>query len=315
MVVIMADLSVFSRIKSKEDFDRARQEFEMKKQLTNAQIMQAQKIGAGPAAVQEWQYYSNLGPEDQARYLQMKRSDQIMNLGNAMAVRNPTGGVSETYAVNLSPGDQPNVRNAQSYAAEQGKISAQLGGREGTAADVEARKAQAQGDAERRNKATESLISNSNTDLVINQLKEWNSQSPQAAFAEFTQPFRRLVPGTSEQEASVDLMRQARLDLAAPLAKQLGVNPTDKDFQASLDRIFDLNATRDSREKQINALAERLNAKKESDLSVMKTGGFSETPITQNMKEITIINPKTGEMLVIPEADFQAARKDGWMKK
>jgi hypothetical protein len=49
--------------------------------------------------------------------------------------------------------------------------------------------------------------------------------------------------------------------LAAPLAKQLGVNPTDKDFQASLDRIFDINASKSSRAAQIEALSNRIKSR------------------------------------------------------
>lgn len=39
----MADLSVFQRIRSKEDFDRERAEFDLRKQLAQAQIVKAQK--------------------------------------------------------------------------------------------------------------------------------------------------------------------------------------------------------------------------------------------------------------------------------
>jgi len=64
---------------------------------------------------------------------------------------------------------------------------------------------------------------------------------------------------TPEQATNMDLLKQNRLDLAAPLAKQLGVNPTDKDFQATLDRIFDANASKKSREEQIRNMINKTN--------------------------------------------------------
>ena len=76
----------------------------------------------------------------------------------------------------------------------------------------------------------------------------------------------------SKEAGQMDLLKQSRLDLAAPLAKQLGVNPTDKDFQASLERIVDVNATKSSREAQIRQLIKKIERRKE-----LKAKGF-ETP-------------------------------------
>ena len=49
-------------------------------------------------------------------------------------------------------------------------------------------------------------------------------------------------------------LRQLRLNLAAPLAKQLGVNPTDKDFENTLNQIFNENESKATRRAQINLL-------------------------------------------------------------
>ena len=66
-----------------------------------------------------------------------------------------------------------------------------------------------------------------------------------------------------EAATQMDLLKQNRLDLAAPLAKQLGVNPTDKDFQATLNRIFDENASKASRKAQIENLMKKIQRKQE----------------------------------------------------
>lgn len=106
----MADLSVFERLKSKQDYDRMEQEFRLRKQLARAELEKVQRIGTGPSAVQEWNYYNSLPREDQARYLQMKRADQIMNLGGEMSVRSPLGGIQETYKVTPKEVETPQFR-------------------------------------------------------------------------------------------------------------------------------------------------------------------------------------------------------------
>lgn len=73
------------------------------------------------------------------------------------------------------------------------------------------------------------------------------------------------IAGNKQQTTAFDLMKQNRLNLAAPLAKALGVNPTDKDFQATLERIVDVNATKQSREAQIKNLMMQIERRKSSN--------------------------------------------------
>jgi hypothetical protein len=42
-----------------------------------------------PANVQEWEYFNALSPDDQTRYINMKRSQQFLNLGDRFAQPNP----------------------------------------------------------------------------------------------------------------------------------------------------------------------------------------------------------------------------------
>lgn len=42
-----------------------------------------------PSNVQEWQYYSSLSPEDQSRYLLMKRSNTPLNIGTGFVTQDP----------------------------------------------------------------------------------------------------------------------------------------------------------------------------------------------------------------------------------
>lgn len=82
--------------------------------------------GASPSAVQEWEFFNRLDPQQQALYLEMKRNPQIMNLGGAMAVRSPGGGIGESYAVTPKPEDMPSFRGAQAAAVEGAKTDVQI---------------------------------------------------------------------------------------------------------------------------------------------------------------------------------------------
>lgn len=86
------------------------------------QISMMNKMGEQPSAVQEYEYYSKLPPDAQARYLNVKRASQIMNLGGQMSVYEPrTGGVSSTFEKTLPPQDTPAVKGAQTAAQEAAK--------------------------------------------------------------------------------------------------------------------------------------------------------------------------------------------------
>lgn len=112
------DLSVFGRIKTKADYDREAMEFDLKRQLAQAQIESAASGGDLPSNIQEWNAYNSMAPQDQERYLQMKRASQIMDLGGSIGVRSPTGGFSEMYQKTLPPQNQPTAVYAQEVAKQ-----------------------------------------------------------------------------------------------------------------------------------------------------------------------------------------------------
>lgn len=123
--------------------------------------------------------------------------------------------------------------------------------------------------ATREGEALEKYITDEQSMSTIADLRELNNSSPKGAYAGKTQFLRKLAPGTSEKEASIELMKQARLGMAAPLAKQLGVNPTDKDFQNTLDQIFDIDATREVRAMQIDALEKKIQIRQQSRQEIL----------------------------------------------
>lgn len=115
----MADLSVYDKLKTMSDY----QEINKQRALEN-QILKQKAAGNvdSPASVKEWNYYNQLAPQDQKRYIQMKRADQIMNLGGTMAVRGQQGGIMEQYAVTPKMTDMPEFQAQQESAKTEAKL-------------------------------------------------------------------------------------------------------------------------------------------------------------------------------------------------
>ena len=60
-----------------------------------------------PSAIQEYQYYAKLPPEEQARFLGVKRANQLANLGGTQAVIAPTGEITQQYQVTPKESETP----------------------------------------------------------------------------------------------------------------------------------------------------------------------------------------------------------------
>jgi hypothetical protein len=77
--------------------------------------------GSLPAAIQEYNFYSQLDEAGKANFLRVKRADMNLNLGGTQAVRSPAGGIIERYAVTPKPEDQPVFKAAQTAAVDTAK--------------------------------------------------------------------------------------------------------------------------------------------------------------------------------------------------
>lgn len=124
------DLSLFGKISTKQDFDRLDEEWRMKKALAQAELQKMRNAAATgadlPSNIQEWNAYQQMSPEDQTRYLQMKRADQVLNLGGQMAVRSPTGGIAESYTVSPRIVDMPDFQANVAGAEAAARLGEQL---------------------------------------------------------------------------------------------------------------------------------------------------------------------------------------------
>lgn len=95
------------------------QQQEMARQM---QIETKRASAVDPSSVREYQYFNSLPPEQKQRFMDLKRSQQIMNLGGTQAVYNPLdGGIRESFAVTPKPEQMPEFKGMQSQAVAQGK--------------------------------------------------------------------------------------------------------------------------------------------------------------------------------------------------
>lgn len=258
-------MNPFTNLKTIDDFRRADEEFQLKKQAVeqNAKLMQMkqQQMQSGGTLPSAIQIANKLGELRKAQDTQ-GINDLIMG-----------GKLADRGLVQLDDGS---YLPAEGYGAAIGSIGAQKKGMEQQAqknvdlamnplisgADTSA-KNQADINSiapkEFEQKRVSADIGAKETMPIIGNLLQLNEGTIDSPYASAFQPFLKV--GGSDKATKLDLMKQARLEAAAPLAKQLGVNPTDKDFQASLDRIFDINATKESRAAQIAALGQRVKGK------------------------------------------------------
>lgn len=144
-------------------------------------------------------------------------------------------GISEQYA-GMSP---KTAQKAQEADVEVEKIRS-----------IEQIKADMKAEKERK----ESEASTKSSVNMVDRMIDLNKGTVSGAYAGLRQPITRIT--NPDAAKSFAQLRQARLRVAAPLAKQLGVNPTDKDFQNTLDQIFDENEPRETRDAQLKMMRE-----------------------------------------------------------
>lgn len=81
--------------------------------------------GETPSNVREYQFFNQLSPEEQNRYLTMKRSSQIMNLGGTQAIYDPLSqGKGSEFAVTPKPEQMPEFQGEQARAKKAAEIGA-----------------------------------------------------------------------------------------------------------------------------------------------------------------------------------------------
>lgn len=113
----------FDALTKAQGAQRARDEADFERQYKIADLQRKIQTGEDlPSNVQEYQYYNSLPDDEKARYLAVKRAQQVVNLGGTQAVLNPMGGgIKESFPVTPKPEDMPDFKGAQAQASAQGK--------------------------------------------------------------------------------------------------------------------------------------------------------------------------------------------------
>lgn len=104
-----------------QDYADQRMQNAMKQLQT---VTQLQKISQGsekPSAVQEYEYYNKLAPDQQQAYLNVKRNPQFLNTGDSF--RNPMTGM--VISKGIPPQDSPLLKGEQERLKKQAEIQTQ----------------------------------------------------------------------------------------------------------------------------------------------------------------------------------------------
>lgn len=154
-------------------------------------------------------------------------------------------------------GASPKTKQATQEAnVDLGKKAAEIPLEVKLAQEREKARKQAEIDIKTETTKVENLQKDTEAIPLLESMLQQNKGTLNMPYAGNVQGVARFV--APEASKNLDLMQQNRLNLAAPLAKALGVNPTDKDFKATLDRIVDVNATQESRDAQIRQLMRQI---------------------------------------------------------
>lgn len=79
---------------------------------------------ASPANVREYEYFAGLPKEEQSRYLQVKRANQMFDRGATQAFVDPQGQIVSEYEKTLAPEQLPQTKFEQAQQSALGKAAA-----------------------------------------------------------------------------------------------------------------------------------------------------------------------------------------------
>lgn len=243
-----------------------------------------------PSSVREYQYFNSLPPEEQARYLTMKRSSQIMNLGGTQAVYDPlTQGKGSEFNVTPKPEQMPDFKKDQAAATV-------LGTEQGTA---------------------EALLKSSNAKLpeLINTVTELNELGKKATYTEAGKlkdtVVRQSGAGATEGAiARADYMAKVDNQVLPLLRDTFGAAFTQKEGDTLRATLGDVDK---SPEEKTALLQSFIDQKVASIQSLQRQTGAPvadiQAPNLSAAPELrdgqTATNPQTGEKMVFKGGAWQ----------
>lgn len=246
-----------------------------------------------PSNVREWQYFNSLSPEDQKRYVIMKRANPSVDLGNEVVFPNPVNPAAAPQATlpkGLAPADQPANAGAKAEAVAAGTATGEQQG--------------ANAKKEYDAKANRNYIQK-----AITLLPKATSGAVETGVKTGAQAF-----GVSTESSRAD--RQLKI----LSAKLVGTVPRFEGPQGVLDVQLYQEAAGDLANTQLpvedRMAAAELMLDLLDDYGATGTGGGNTQPPATNSGAgggggfIRVTNGK--ETLEIPEADLPNAQRDGF---
>lgn len=234
-----------------------------------------------PATLKEWQAYNAMSPEDQKRYLQMKRSNTVVNTGDAQVIVDPTGDTKRTLDINPPPQDQPDFKYEQAKKTEAGKQQGAL-------------------DASNTKKEFDAAANRN----FLNEALRILPEATNGGGATVVKGAQQFV-GVSTDASKTD----RRLKILS--AKLVGTVPRFEGPQGVLDVQLYQEAAGDL--ANTNLPSEDRMAAAEFMLDLLDKYGATGTD--QQGQMVTIYDPQTGQEADIPAEDLAAALADGAVQR
>ncbi len=246
-----------------------------------------------PSNIQEWQQYNAMTPEDQAKYLTMKRSNAVVNLGGTQMIPNPVspaGSPLASYPVTPKPEEMPDFKGAQAEASALGKAQGER------AANVQ--KQEFDGRANKN---------------YLNQALKLLPKSTSGG-AETAGKVVKGVLGVSDEATKAD--RQ----LSIIAAKLVGTVPRFEGPQGVLDVQLYQQAAGDLANTQLPSGDREAAAQFMLDLldqyGATGQGSGSAGGQTSQVEAGRYVNPQTGDFVdLTDEKDIQEAMQEGFVKQ
>lgn len=246
-----------------------------------------------PATLQEWQAYNTMSPEDQKRYLTMKRANPAVNLGGTQMIPNPVNPAGEPlaqYDVTLKPEDQP--------ANVAAKEAAALAGR-GEIPESE----KTQGGKDRVNTVLEAMKQNyrklDESGAIINPKKGSVENIGAALSSSGPGQFVGSVTGSQEQAIRQEIKNQIPVLISA-IRQATGMSAKAMDSNAEL-QFYLQQASDPKRDIQSNLAALDMIAQL-----------YGSGTLGKANSRIKIRDPKTGKTGTISAEQAEAAKQQGY---
>lgn len=330
--------SVSSFMRANEEFEARKRAQAMQEQLQQSQLATDElkrqglqkKIEMGlapdsPAEVQAYQFFSGLSPEEQAKYLQLKRAQQTLNLGGSQAVLDPFGGIQTQYLVTPKITETPSYMGQQAGAQSQAKLEQQL--------QYEPRIAQETSSVKSRS-AKETELGELEATMpqlmdTVAKLSELGKEATYTYTGRAGDVLRGELAGLTGivSPSQGAIARKEYISLVdnqiLPLLRQtFGAQFTEREGQSLKATLGDPNATPEEKDAVLRSF---IDQKMQTIQTKRRELGHrappqDALPVIEEQPQgtgerIIVINPNTGEQLEIDAADLDAARQEGFMRR